>query len=552
MNSPDSGKLGPTASGIRPGKERMHVHTPRILAGSLAVVAAAGLLALWLSGLAGGATGLVLVVAVFGAGVAAGTAWFGRDAGGSKALLGRLGALEHLVGDLTYDLEGLAENDLTRTSSAGAVELGDEITANLGRAGVATDAIAAGLKRMADAYELARRNLTTVIGAVQLSAAAVSRTSVELDSAASQTGSATQQIASTMSQVARGASDQALVATQTSASVHELTALIARVGVAADQTQDRAEQASSAIEMAGAAVRKADRSGGEMKAFEEQARAALDNGVVAVEETAQGMRRIREAVETTAARVADLGAKSGRIGAIVETIDAIAEQTNLLALNAAIEAARAGEQGRGFAVVADEVRKLAERSSTATKEIAALIGEVQRDTGRAVQAMDAGAAEVKSGSDLAERSASALASVRTAEAERDRALAQVFVALGQIGSSTGRVVDVSAQIEEIASDMDGAAIKMARAASSVSDSVDSMAAVSQQNSAASEEVSAATEQMSAQAEEVVASAAGLAQMASRLDDLVGSFRLDTVAADPDRDLPAVPRSEPIRRHLSAA
>ena len=128
----------------------------------------------------------------------------------------------------------------------------------------------------------------------------------------------------------------------------------------------------------------------EMAPLNERVDAAVAAGAMAVDETAGGMKRIKVAVEATAVRVTQLGAKGEQIGAIVETIDDIAEQTNLLALNAAIEAARAGEQGKGFAVVADEVRKLAERSSRATKEIAALIAEVQQDTDEAVAAMDAG------------------------------------------------------------------------------------------------------------------------------------------------------------------
>src|SRR6185437_11671354 len=105
-------------------------------------------------------------------------------------------------------------------------------------------------------------------------------------------------------------------------------------------------------------------------------------------QTLANMRSIADYVGTTARKIEELGKNSDQIGRIIGVIDEIADQTNLLALNAAIEAARAGEQGRGFAVVADEVRKLAERTTTATKEIAQMIQTIQAETRSAVEAMD--------------------------------------------------------------------------------------------------------------------------------------------------------------------
>jgi methyl-accepting chemotaxis protein len=138
---------------------------------------------------------------------------------------------------------------------------------------------------------------------------------------------------------------------------------------------------------------------------------AASNGAEVVERTVAVMGQITEKVQDSARTVASLGARSDQIGAIIGTIEDIADQTNLLALNAAIEAARAGEQGRGFAVVADEVRALAERTTRATKEIGAMIKAIQNETRNAVLAMEQGVVQVENGTVEAAKSGQALQNI---------------------------------------------------------------------------------------------------------------------------------------------
>ncbi len=165
-----------------------------------------------------------------------------------------------------------------------------------------------------------------------------------------------------------------------------------------------------------------------------------------VQETIQGMRQINDSVALGSSAVDNLGRKSDEIGAIVAVINGIAEQTNLLALNAAIEAARAGEQGRGFAVVADEVRKLAEKTAQATQEISGMIQSVQQETRNAISTMQSGTEQVRGGVEKATEAGRALQEI-VLSVQRVSEMIEL-IATGA-ASQNQMVTEVRGHVEEI-------------------------------------------------------------------------------------------------------
>jgi methyl-accepting chemotaxis protein len=248
-------------------------------------------------------------------------------------------------------------------------------------------------------------------------------------------------------------------------------------------------------------------------------------GKDAVVETVAGMNRIKDTVTDTAYKIQELGAKSAQIGEIIEVIDDIAEQTNLLALNAAIEAARAGEHGKGFAVVADEVRKLAERSARATGEIADLIKGIQDETQEAVEAMDKGTAEVESGSKLAEHAGEAIEEIMNAinkVAEQLGHSTMLYNKMGEFAQKTAADVDSIALISEQNSDSARAATK---SAGNVLDAVWAIANASEEAAQSAERVTASTEEQYKSLLGVANKIEMLSDMSKELEGLIGAFKV---------------------------
>ena len=426
---------------------------------------------------------------------------------------------------LENGLAAFAENDLTVEVHPVSHPIEKYGQDEIGDTAAVTNKMLRKLQTTIDSYEKARAGLAVTVNEVKQAAEEVMRTSTDLNAAATQSGSASGQIAQTINQVAAGAGEQAKAASETSNAVIDLASIIGQVGVGAADTSRTVESASRALSQMATAIASASKASEDVKGVAAGAAEAASEGQKAVRQTVTEMDRIKLTVESASLKVTELGAKSDQIGAIVEVIDDIAEQTNLLALNAAIEAARAGEQGKGFAVVADEVRKLAERSGRATKEIASLIAEVQKGTNQAVEAMQSGAAEVEQGSELANRAGASLDELTMAVDATKAAVVRITDSVEAMSVASDGVVAASDAIATIAEQTNASATRMTSAADTVGRSVQAIAAISEENSASAEEVSAATEEMSGQAEEVVAAASSLAEMARQLDQLVARFKI---------------------------
>ncbi len=271
------------------------------------------------------------------------------------------------------------------------------------------------------------------------------------------TTSASNQISSSTEEIAAGAEEQSQQSTEIAGAVEEMTKTI-------QETTRNSGAASVAAKEAG--------------------NIAVEGGKV-VQETIKGMNRIADVVKRSAQTVKELGKGSDQIGEIIQVIDDIADQTNLLALNAAIEAARAGEQGRGFAVVADEVRKLAERTTKATKEIADMIKKIQKDTGEAVASMSQGTTEVENGIQLADKA----------------------------GKSLNDIIQGSNKVVDIASQVAAASEEQSSASEQISKNIELIASVANQSATGIQQVARASEDLN--------------KLTENLLDLVSRFKLNS-------------------------
>lgn len=209
--------------------------------------------------------------------------------------------------------------------------------------------------------------------------------------------------------------------------------------------------ASAAVNEMAVTIDQVSANAAESAGVAERSVSIANNGAKVVQNTIHGMDTIREQIQETSKRIKRLGESSQEIGDIVSLINDIADQTNILALNAAIQASMAGDAGRGFAVVADEVQRLAERSATATKQIEALVKTIQNDTNEAVISMEQTTSEVVRGARLAQDAGVALEEIETVSANLAELIQNISNAARQQAASAGHISNTMNVIQEITS-----------------------------------------------------------------------------------------------------
>ena len=291
---------------------------------------------------------------------------------------------------------------------------------------------------------------------------------------ASETSSSILEMAASIEEVAINADKLGGTVNDVSSSIIEMAASIKEIDMSIANLLDASSTTASSIAEMDATIKQVEKSAMDTSAISEGVRHDAETGKKAVEEAIAGMQDIRRSSHITAEVIVNLSLKANDIDAILSVIDEVAEQTNLLALNAAIIAAQAGEHGKGFAVVADEIRELSERTSSSTREIAAVIRGVQNETARAVEAISQAEQYISEGEVLSQRSGAALEKIVNGVQKASIQVREIARATVEQARGSQSIKEAMSSVEEMVGHIATSAREHSRGSELISSAVESM------------------------------------------------------------------------------
>lgn len=321
----------------------------------------------------------------------------------------------------------------------------------------------------------------------------------QIKSNANQLVVASSQIASSADQTSKNSESSAAAVEEMTSTMHEMSTNIQNIAKNLQKQASSVTETSASVEQMVTSIRRVAEHVKKLVELSENSKNAVSTGSVSVNKASMSMAEINTVIQQSAQTITSLGSKTEEMAKIVEVIDDIAEQTNLLALNAAIEAARAGEQGMGFAVVAEEVRKLAERSAKSTREIADLINSIAKEAHSAVENMTKSTQIVEQGLLLNHEVIQALEGIKSSVAEVSRYSNEIGAATQEQSSGSEQIGKEMINLNEVIQEVNTASEEQSVGAEQVVQTIEKIREMIQQDASNSLELASAAEQLRRQA-----------------------------------------------------